>query len=154
MRLPVMALALLLTAPAAARAQAPTQGRPNACGDLENKEGVLARTGRYFLDPERAGFLGGLGIEQPGPAALPSVVDDQRLCAPLMGSVRGELGRSGVMRNLRPNGFDFAVFRYGPLLAVLVLGRMTEADFPNAPYGELLIFDGQTQAYLGSIVGG
>ena len=92
------------------------------------------------------------GIEQPGPTAPRSVVDDERVCAPLMGRVRAELGRSGVMPNLRPNGFDFAVFRFGPLLAVVVLGRMTEADFPNAPYGETLIFDGQTQAWLGSII--
>ena len=152
MRLLILAFALLLSAPGAARAQGPTQGRPNACGDLENKEGILARTGRYFLDPARAGILETLGIEQPGPTAPRSVVDDERVCAPLMGRVRAELGRSGVMPNLRPNGFDFAVFRFGPLLAVVVLGRMTEADFPNAPYGETLIFDGQTQAWLGSII--
>ena len=152
MRLLILAFALLLTAPGAARGQAPTQGRPNACGDLENKEGNLARTGRYFLDPARAGFLEAMGTEQPGPTAPRSVVDDERVCAPLMGLVRAELGRKGVMPGLQPNGFDFAVFRYGPLLAVLVLGRMTPADFPNAPHGEILIYDGETKAYLGSII--
>ena len=154
MRLLIVALALLLTTPSASRAQAQAPGKPNLCGELENKVGVLERTARYFVDPGQAQILEGLGIEQPGPAASQAVVEDQRLCAPLMGRVRGQLGSSGVMKNLRPSGFDAAVFRYGPLLAVLVLGRMTEAQFPNTPYGELLIFDEETMTYLGSVIGG
>ena len=144
----MIAIALLLAAPAAAQ----TQRRPDPCGDLENKAGALSSLARYFVDPERATILEGFGVSQPGPDAPRAVVEDPRVCSPFMGRVRAQLGRSGVLRELQPEGFDFAVLSYGPFLTALVTERPQEGAILAHGYTELVIFDEETLSYVGSIV--
>ena len=141
-------MALLVAAPAAAQ----TPGRPDPCGALENKAGALESLSRYFVDPARATILGGFGVAQPGPDAPRDVVVDPRVCSAFMGRVRAQLGRSGVLRELRPEGFDFAVLRYGPYLTALVTERPQEGAVLAHGYTELVIFDDETLRYVGSIV--
>jgi len=141
-------MGLFFCAPLALHAQ----GNSNPCGNLENKTGILERVARYFEDPSQASVLEGLGIARAVAYVPREVVEDRRVCNPLMGKARAQLGKSGLMAQLHPGGFEFAVLRFGPYSVVAVIQNPAKGEFPAHPYSELLIFDWETSEYLGSIV--
>ena len=115
MRRCLLLACLLLAVPATAGAQGGSK-----CGTLPRPEAYLNRLARYFVDPSHASVRTGKFEQVPADAPR-SVITDDRTCNRVMHPVSRELRSRSDWQEMRRNGFDFRVFRYGTDYAVLVM---------------------------------
>lgn len=91
------------------------------CGALMNKDFLLGDNARYFTNPDLAALRDSLGIGRLPEDFPRSVVKDPGVCGRVFGKVTSVLARAGELARYEKAGYRFAVFRYGPYYAVLLV---------------------------------
>lgn len=152
MRKLILATVLVLLAPIPAVGQGP-DGPP--CGELELAEFYLDYQARYFTEEDLKPVRDSVGIERLTPSFARRVVDERKECGRVMGQLMSRMARTGELQRIRPGGFDFSVFRYGPYYAVLVIDRAPRPSGEgfSTGYGVTYIFEADDLMFVGSIAG-
>lgn len=128
------------------------QTRPAACGSLPEDIDGLEDYAPYFYDDDMS-EVRGEEIEQLAPTDSRYIVADSATCVRVHDQARAYLqsiGGGGV--NLSSGEYDFAIFRYGPYYAIMMLNNEPEdATHAATGYGSLLVFRADDLTHLVTI---
>ena len=126
------------------------------CGGIEDKQAALGFVKKYFFDDEFQAVREALSIEKLPTNAPVSVVEDKGACGRALGATMRQIREKG--REKGRSEFEFAVFRFGPFLAVLLDEPLPEGEeFPpsgtiQTGFARLMIFRAQDLSFVGAIL--
>lgn len=142
-------IALGIFAAGPLRAQGP--GSP-PCGDLEGAEAVMELFTGYLTGDDPTGVRQALGIEALPADYTREVVADSSACRRVFGAAVQLLGRtSATAQNLA--GLDFAIYRFGPYYALLLIEPEAAAEGHHVLHrSALYLFRVDGLEYVGGIM--
>lgn len=121
------------------------------CGELSNPEATL-RSYRPLFFSEEEGFRQlreSMGLERLSPSASVAVVADPDLCGQLVPKSWKKVNELISGPRITPNELVWAVFRYGPYRAVVLVPKHDPSeDLMVMSHDLFLVFDGETLEFL------